>query len=155
MKWILSACLIMQVLGCTTFNHIEAVSPDVGYLTQDVDSIQPTLAWNFDEYYTGTYDLVIYTRGEVKRWGKSNPQKVVYFKKGIQGTSHTVTEPLNENYRYYWAVKMSNDNSEDAWARYNYYFFGGFFAFWLLDAPFRFDIELTQTNSIPDNLVLN
>lgn len=155
MKWILSTILIIHLSGCTTFNHIEAINPDVGYLTEDVNTILPTLEWDLDEHYTGTYDLVIYTRGEVKRWGKSNPQEIVYFKKGIQGTSHKITQPLNENYRYYWAVKMSNDNSEDAWARYNYYFFGGFFAFWWLDAPFRFDIDLTQLDNSSNSVVAN
>lgn len=132
---------LLLLSGCTTFNHIEVVSPEVGYLTRDVYTVNPELAWKKPVGYTGTYDLVVYTRGVLNRWTKSEPNRVVYFREGLDRSTHKVELSLNKDYRYYWAVKKSNDNSEGAWAKFNFYMFGGFFAFWWLDMPFRFDIE--------------
>lgn len=136
--------LLFLLTGCTTFNHIEVDEPDVGFLTEDVSTLNPKLSWKPLESYEGEYDLIVFTRGVLKRWGKSDPARVVYYREGVKDNWHVVQKTLNKDYRYYWCVRKSGDQSEEAWSKYNLYIFGGFFYSVWLDHNFRFDIKLPE-----------
>ncbi len=139
--------LIAFISGCTTFNHIEVLKPEVGFLTRDAYSVNPVLAWKALEDYSGSYDLVVMTRGERAPWAAPKPNKIVYYKTNIKDTWHEVAIPLNEDFRYSWAIRKNSDDSDEAWSKFNYYFFGGIFAFWWLDVNFRFDINVPPVQS--------
>ncbi len=132
-------CFFIFISGCTTFNSIEVVKPEVGMRPVEVDSLQPLLEWKPIEGYVGTYDLVVFEYGEADDWSKQGmPMPIVYQKFGISSVSHNIEIPLKNNYIYSWSIKRSDQNTSDAWARYNYYFFAVIINIWKTDSFFSF-----------------
>lgn len=141
-------CAFLMLTGCTTFNGIGPVVPEVGFKAAEVNSANPVLEWAAPENYDGQYDLVILTRGVLDQWSfKQKPLQVVYEKIGLEGNLHQVEKPLNHNYMYYWSVKRSDKSSDEDWAKYNYYLITGIVNHWRTDNLFRFQVSLNESAS--------
>lgn len=139
MRFLCILALSWALTGCTTFNSIKAIKPDVGFGVTEVTVQNPVFRWEAIDDYSGTYDLIVLTNGKFDRWGNNqSPQRVIYEKKGIAAAFHKIKIPLENNYSYTWSVKRSDKYDKDAWANYNFYLLLGVVNIWNTNVPFNF-----------------
>ena len=131
---VMLSLLTMLCAGCTSQSHdgLRPVYPELTrrtLLSQNgadiprVDSLSPTFRW------TGlspdiTYDFAIWDaiRSHRPRFAETSrlyytPGVQIYYRKGLEETSHRPDIRLRPLKQYYWSVKVSG---EDAWTTFTW-----------------------------------
>jgi hypothetical protein len=106
-----------------------------------VDSLQPVLAWKASREPGASYDLAICpAEGAtfmVRKTGK--PGEAVYYREGLQETSHKLETPLQPRTKYLWSVRVRTGDEVTDWSTYTYMYGGRVREQYLdKDLPFRF-----------------
>ncbi|MBF0532183.1 MAG: hypothetical protein HQL23_03695 [Candidatus Omnitrophica bacterium] len=94
--------------GCTfiKYTDIEPVTPKIGSVSADTESLQPILRWNDRKVNKGShYDVGIWetlvTASGIFRDNR------IYYRENISGPEHRVEIKLEPNHTYYWSVRVS------------------------------------------------
>jgi hypothetical protein len=91
-----------------------------------VDTLQPALVWKPAESETTKYDLAVCVGiGRLVSPAATvvafNPGKRVYYREGIEGSSHHVEDPLANNTVYVWSVRTRNGTEVGPWSTYDFH----------------------------------
>ncbi len=142
---IIIAFAISMFPGCISWHSgIKPIDPSSGIyiLAPKVNSLQPTIKWEpFDLSKSNSvedlrYQLIVLATG-------FSSGKVVYSKKDISGTSHTLESPLQPSTIYGWRVrpiyKKNGQEITGDWSGFNFIgvippYFG-----WAFRNPYFFD----------------
>ena len=121
---LLATGILLCTAACTRFYGLEPLEPGVGRPShyKKVDSLQPTLAWRAAPEPGARYDLVICpSESATIRVGHTGtPGDAVYYREGIEHTSHRVETPLAPRTKYLWSVRVRTGQGVSDWSTYNY-----------------------------------
>lgn len=140
---LLLTIVLLVVAGCTSFQGIKPVSPEVGnpnFPTQ-TDSLLPTFRWEASAEPETTYDFIVYEGIKVESFLegiKRSVGKEVYYRQGLKASEHKIEEPLQPDAEYYWSVRMRRGDKVSDWAKYDYTLFLGTAYMHAGDQPFIF-----------------
>jgi hypothetical protein len=109
----LKLCITAAFLTVVLCNGCAAHDLPVPITT--IGTLQPTLAWTPPTKSRVTYDLII-CLGVDKGHGLWIPGKTVYYRQGIQTTTHTVGQPLSPGTVYVWSVRTRSEKGTSDWA---------------------------------------
>ncbi len=136
------AVLVALLPGCasiTNYANIDPVFPELNQVhpnrPDQIDSRQPTFSWVSTKTGANTYDLIIYSgiqTGLIVTFGQE-----IYYKEGIQGTSHTIDISLEPESLYVWGVRESSGETKGVWSQFKYYHPYNQSKGWNLWWPFR------------------
>ena len=135
--------LLFCLTSCTRFSGIEPLEPTVGRPAhyKKVKTLTPELRWTASPEPGAAYDLVICAAEDATIWAMNTgkPGNAVYYREGLQGTSHRVETPLEPKTKYMWSVRVRTGQEVSNWAVYDY-MYGGRIGEQFLekDQPFRF-----------------
>jgi len=103
---------------------VKPVEPSVWHPAQpqQADSLTPMLRWEPLEDGNATYDVIVYKAAKVgPSWAyELTPGQEVYYAQAVQGTAHRVTEQLEGDTPYFWAVRVRKDQSPGGWSSYDW-----------------------------------
>lgn len=102
-----------------------------------IESLQPTLSWepaDPEEMPDARYHLVVY-----RLEGFPAHEVVVYARRDLTETSHTLETPLLPSTRYYWRVGVTYSNGKETRTEWN-----GYRAFYFIPVPFIWFIGFTS-----------
>jgi tetratricopeptide (TPR) repeat protein len=133
---------LLGISACTTFHEITVVSPKAGhpYSPTKVGSLHPILKWKAASQEGVAYDVIIYEGIGVLE---------VYYRQGVKETEHKVEDLLKPGKQYYWAVRTRDGKRVSAWARYDYFLFGGAAYVMGKNLLFTFKTPNIQTTGTP------
>jgi uncharacterized protein (DUF2164 family) len=129
-KILLLTAVLLVVGGCTSFQGIKPVSPEVGNpnFPTVTDSLQPTFRWEASPEPDTTYDFIVYEGIKVESFVegiKRSVGKEVYYRQGLKTSEHKIEELLQPDAEYYWTVRMRHGDNVSEWAKYDYTLFLG------------------------------
>lgn len=114
-----TGCLKTNVIGLVPINPPLQPSSRI----HTVQSIQPTFSWKPSTEPNTQYDLIIYQ--VIKPKNLYGPRllhrgKRVYYRQGLDTTSHQIQEPLKFNRNYFWSVRVRRSDKTYDWSTYNW-----------------------------------
>lgn len=135
-------CLLtaLALSGCIAWGHGIAPVDPVGrkiFPSPTIESLQPTLTWEAadpEEMPDPRYHLVVY-----RLEGFPAHEVIVYARRDITGTSHTLDQPLLPDTRYHWRVGVTYSNGKETRTEWN-----GYRSFHFIPLPFIWFIGFTS-----------
>jgi hypothetical protein len=131
--------LALTLSGCVAWGQgLDPVEPAGRKIfpSPTIDSLQPTLTWEAADPATmpeARYHLVVY-----RLEGFPAHEIIVYSKRDLAATTHTLTTPLLPNTRYHWRVGVTYANGSETRTEWN-----GYRAFHFIPLPFIWFIGIT------------
>jgi hypothetical protein len=125
---LLATGMLFCAAGCTRYHGLRPVEPSVSRPAhyKKVDSLQPTLAWRASPEPGARYDLAICpSESATLLAGRTgSPGDAVYYREGLEQTSHKVETPLAPGTKYLWSVRVRSDQGVSDWSTYDYLYGG-------------------------------
>ena len=98
------------------------------------DSLQPTLKWQSSSKTGVTYDVIIYEAFAYQKALTSYlPGYVVDYQEGISQPSYKIKVPLKPNAKYFWSVRLRQNDTVSEWSHFGYQHFAFFFIAYMWD----------------------
>ena len=132
----MAAVLLPACVGFNQYKGIEPLSPlPPSHLarTQDalgrlkaptgvpeVESLQPTFSWTAAGSGITKYDLAVCVGVRNISGVAYGPGAQVYYREGIEGTSHRLEQLLSPATVYVWSVRTRSGNVAGPWSTYNF-----------------------------------
>jgi len=137
---VLCLLIALTISGCLAWGHgIDPIEP-VGrkiFPSPTIESLQPTLTWEAadpEEMPGARYHLVVY-----RLEGFPAHEVIVYAKRDLEGTSHTLDQPLLPDTRYHWRVGVTYSKGTETRTEWN-----GYRGFHFIPLPFIWFIGFTS-----------
>jgi len=86
----------------------------------------PTFEWVPSTNSKASYDLIIYEASSYAIIGYSQeeiPGKVFLYEENIPSTKFSLPKKLNRKSKYYWSLRLRDNDTVSDWSRFHYYYF--------------------------------
>jgi hypothetical protein len=136
----LGLLMAVTLSGCVAWGHgLDPVEPAGRKIfpSPTIESLQPTLTWETadpEEMPGARYHLVVY-----RLEGFPSHEVVVYARRDLTTTSHTLDQPLLPGTRYHWRIGVTYSNGKETRTEWN-----GYRGFYFIPIPFIWFIGFTS-----------
>jgi hypothetical protein len=137
---ILHECNNIWGVDCSdNFSGVTPLSPEVTTQSQmfgeqafpETDSLMPKFSWKSAEKSGISYDLIIYEAATYSLTGRDEHTmkgRVVLYEENLSSSSYQLKTPLKEKTKYYWSVRLRDQDTISRWSTFSHF---GFYVFYM------------------------